>query len=531
MSPEFNPGGTVILGTSNRIYWGELPLKSRFRMSVFVAVMLPMLGILSACANTGSSNGNPNANPPSAPTITTQPTNQTVSTGQTATFTVVAAGTSPLSYQWYENGTPIGTNSSTYTTSPTTAADNQAQMEVKVSNSAGSVTSNAATLTVTVTDSEPIPSSLFGMHVIDYRDWPTVTFAALGKGTGVGWSAIEPTKGQFNWARLDEFVNEASSHGVSSFYAAGGVPSWAAADQSTCHSNVWGTSCTGTVANMQDWDDFVTELASRYGGRIQVYELWNEPQNFFTGTYAQLAALTQQECNIIRSIDPSATILSPSMVSYGYAYLDNYFAAGGTTDIDGVAMHSYPNTNNDIAETVTGSMTTTIRGVMSKYGLSGKPIWDTEGSWGNTSSGAITDPDLRAAFVARSYLLHWSIGISRFYWYAWDSPNWGALWSSTSGPSEAAIAYEQVYNWMVGATMAQPCSLNGATSSYHAIITCDLTRSSGYEARAVWNTDGSSTYTAPSQFTQYRDLTGNKYSVPSSHEVPIGLKPILLENF
>ena len=42
-----------------------------------------------------------------APTITTQPVNQTVTAGQTATFTVVAGGTAPLSYQWQKNGVNI----------------------------------------------------------------------------------------------------------------------------------------------------------------------------------------------------------------------------------------------------------------------------------------------------------------------------------------------------------------------------------------------------------------------------------------
>lgn len=82
------------------------------------------------------------------PTITAQPSNEIVTIGQTASFTVVANGTAPLSYQWYKNGSAIGSNSSTYTTSPTTSADNQAQLKVEVSDSAGSVTSDAATLTV-----------------------------------------------------------------------------------------------------------------------------------------------------------------------------------------------------------------------------------------------------------------------------------------------------------------------------------------------------------------------------------------------
>ncbi len=84
-----------------------------------------------------------------APTITTQPTNQTVTAGQTATFTVVAAGTAPLSYQWLKNGVNIaGATSASYTTPVTTTADNGSTFRVVVTNTAGTVASSAATLTV-----------------------------------------------------------------------------------------------------------------------------------------------------------------------------------------------------------------------------------------------------------------------------------------------------------------------------------------------------------------------------------------------
>src|ERR1700693_3512518 len=87
---------------------------------------------------------------PSAPTISTQPANQSVNAGQTATFTVVAAGTGPLSYQWQLNGTAIaGATAASYTTPVTTTADSGGQFRVVVTNSLGSITSNIATLTVT----------------------------------------------------------------------------------------------------------------------------------------------------------------------------------------------------------------------------------------------------------------------------------------------------------------------------------------------------------------------------------------------
>jgi hypothetical protein len=87
--------------------------------------------------------------PSVAPAITTQPLSITVNAGQTATFNVVATGTATLNYQWRKNGTAIsGATSSSYTTPATSTADSGAAFTVVVTNTSGSVTSSAATLTV-----------------------------------------------------------------------------------------------------------------------------------------------------------------------------------------------------------------------------------------------------------------------------------------------------------------------------------------------------------------------------------------------
>ena len=103
-----------------------------------------------------------------APTITTHPSSQTVSAGGSATFTVAASGTPPLSYQWQRNGVDItGATSASYTLSGVTTADSGANFRARVTNSAGSVTSNQATLTVTAnqapsaTISQPAAGSLY----------------------------------------------------------------------------------------------------------------------------------------------------------------------------------------------------------------------------------------------------------------------------------------------------------------------------------------------------------------------------------
>ena len=87
--------------------------------------------------------------PIAPPVITAQPANATVNVGQSATFSVTATGTGPLSYQWQKNGTNIsGATGSSYTTPAATHANNGSTFRVIVSNAGGSVTSTAATLTV-----------------------------------------------------------------------------------------------------------------------------------------------------------------------------------------------------------------------------------------------------------------------------------------------------------------------------------------------------------------------------------------------
>jgi hypothetical protein len=359
-----------------------------------------------------------------------------------------------------------------------------------------------------------IPSTFFGMTLTNDAIWPTVSVGSLGKIRGGRWPDMEPQRGVFNWAQMDTGVSVANSHGLDLFMSTNFVPPWAAADQSTCKVSPSGSNlCTSTVANIQDWDDFITALATRYKGKL-IYELWNEPNNTpsFTGTVADMALLTTHEYNIIRSIDPGALILAPSPTAGGSGWMDQYFAAGGPTGVDVVTFHTYHSAPelkmNDINN---------MKKVMAKYNLSSKPLWDTESSWGTFS----LTSDQQIGYVARDYLIQWSQGVTRYYWYGWDTAIWGTLWDSVTGPHPAATSYQQVYNWMVGSTMTSPC-----TMASNSTWTCTLTRPGGSQAIAVWNTATTTSYTPASQFTQYLDLAG--HSNPIQNTVTIGYNPILL---
>ncbi len=319
---------------------------------------------------------------------------------------------------------------------------------------------------------------------------------------------------------------------------------------------------------------------------IKYWEIWNEvyrshvlsnyiPPNgntccySFQGTYAQLVRLTQDARCVItgqstvtgpacttKGIDPTAQIVMPSSVANtngALAVAQNFLYCNdnplqksncdpfhtqntGASAVDIINYHLY--VNQEPVETLLthyvngGGGLNGIRPSLQPAELA-KPLWSGEDSWGvtNNNIGQFKDPDLQAAFVARYHMIAWSLGIASEFWYQYDNPNEGTLWSSSSGLTEAGTAYTQVYKWMVGRSMTSLCSSTGT------IWNCTLTAPGGYQGLVVWDTlescsNGTCTthsYSVGAQYLQYRDLSGNIYQI-SGNSVQIGIKPILVEN-
>ena len=136
---------------------------------------------LSACGGSGGATDTPLTL--IAPTITTQPAAQTVTAGETATFSVTAAGTAPLIYQWQKDSTDIsGATSSTYTTPATSSADNGALYSVVVFNGAGTVTSDKATLTVSAATGAPAIGTQPASQTVAAGQTASFSVTATGNG-------------------------------------------------------------------------------------------------------------------------------------------------------------------------------------------------------------------------------------------------------------------------------------------------------------------------------------------------------------
>ena len=130
-----------------------------------------------------------------APAITQQPSDQTVAAGQSATFSVGASGTPPLSYQWQRNGSNVpGATASTYTIASVSTSDNLARFRCIVTNSVSNAISNETTLTVTG-NSPPVATITQPTSGTLYSAGDTILYA------GTGTDAEDGTlpAGAFTW--------------------------------------------------------------------------------------------------------------------------------------------------------------------------------------------------------------------------------------------------------------------------------------------------------------------------------------------
>jgi endo-1,4-beta-mannosidase len=204
-----------------------------------------------------------------------------------------------------------------------------------------------------LTPLQPIPPSYFGMHIqhtvisveaAPLTPWPSVTVPEWRLWDArVTWPEIEPQKGKWRFATLDKSVAIAREHNAKVVLTLGFTPHWASArpQEFVGYNPGWAAE----PADFKDWRVFVRTVATRYKGRIHIYEIWNEPnltKIYWTGSTEQMIALGREADQIIKSIDPSAILVSPSATSDdGLKWLSEFLSKGGRQYVDVIGYHFY----------------------------------------------------------------------------------------------------------------------------------------------------------------------------------------------
>ncbi len=280
--------------------------------------------------------------------------------------------------------------------------------------------------------------------------------------SGVAWAALQPTPDTINWGPLDAAVANAQAAGIAEIqYAFGHTPVWAAAQPNQV--GPIGNGSASEPANMAYFTNFARAVAERYRGRITSYDMWNEAnlKIYWTGTSKQLAQLTIEGSRAIKSVDPGAKVLAPS-ITYGAflrrpSFWKDYASRmkKARWPIDAVNVHPYSKTPNYLTKRANTIKKT--KAFYRKYGFKG-PVWDTEVNYGDRRGlgqgwkQVVYSGDVAAGMIARTYIDSMRSGVYRVFWYGWDSHILGidTVDPGTGAITPAGQSFLTVQDWMVG---------------------------------------------------------------------------------
>jgi hypothetical protein len=359
--------------------------------------------------------------------------------------------------------------------------------------------------------SEPVPASLFGMHIHHAGGttaWPSVPMAEWRLWDArVAWPQIEPQKNQWDFRTLDAYLALAKEHNTDVLLPLGLSPQWVSARPGEKSAYQPGMAAEPNDNNA--WRDYVTRVAMHCKGRVHAYEIWNEPnyKPFYTGDVDTMVNLTREASQIIHRIDPDARVVSPSATTNtGVDWLSEFLAHGGSQYVDVIGYHFYGAPQPPEAMV---PLIEKVHATMADHGAGDKPLWNTESGW--PAPKPFPSDDLAAAYVARAYILNWAAGVQRFYWYAWDNHTWASL-QTTAADSEtltpAGRAYGIIQQWLVGA------KIGACNEDSHQTWTCSLTRNDVPEWIA-WNVTGDTLFSIPADWraTSATPLLGSEHPI------------------
>lgn len=300
------------------------------------------------------------------------------------------------------------------------------------------------------------PASEAAMHGMGFNglsDWPADGITHLRVwDSGAAWCQIHTGVDSYDWTALDAEVAQAEAvfPGVSIMYTIGGCPLWLAKYPDNPNFAAWlGPGSNSIPSDIDEFNKFVWNLATRYAGRISAYEIWNEPQladflyPYDSADLAVLAQMTSRAYSTIKACDPSAIVLSGSLLprasSGGMTRASQYLAAlqAEGWNVDGFSTHIYP--NNGEGADAWQAMLADCQATLANMAAPGAGnVWVTETTY--NLLGDVISEDNAPALVDATYTAAAAQGVSMVFWYGWDQgASLGGLQLNSSSAAWAEI--------------------------------------------------------------------------------------------
>lgn len=209
------------------------------------------------------------------------------------------------------------------------------------------------------------------------------------------WNALEPSApGVYSSSaisELDDLVSRAHAAKKKVTLTVLGAPTWA------------NGSSDARVAprDPAQYATFIGRLAARYRGRVQSWEVWNEPDEpeFWHGTTpspAAYAPLLKASYAAIKAADPAAQVVAGPLTGNNYDFVEGLYGQGAGGSFDAVGVHTdtacgiNPPSVFYYEDGRVGRFSflgfREVHAVMAAHGDGGKPITMSEMGWSTTTT-------------------------------------------------------------------------------------------------------------------------------------------------
>ena len=232
----------------------------------------------------------------------------------------------------------------------------------------------------------------------------------------VNWWTVEPVKGQLSLPERASWVKSAAEKGMKSLVVLSygnpiydfGKPAQADIDAGAA----W--DCTipvrdgnpETTADDEYFDAYIRYVdfvSKSLAGKVEAYEIWNEPDikyfNTKDATAADYTEMLKAAYQTIKQNDPNVTVLGGA-IAFETDFIDAMMKAGAGSYMDGLSVHYYLGKSSP--EKRARNRLDEYRDVLVKYDYDKMPVWVTETGWANSN----VDEQTQAQYIIRNAIFY-----------------------------------------------------------------------------------------------------------------------------
>ncbi len=321
------------------------------------------------------------------------------------------------------------------------------------------------------------PNLALGMNLADIGNAYLVRDLGFTWAKGyLTWASAEPEPGHYYWVDADNIVNAYEAQGLKILLRVHLAPAWARPPN---------TPPSHPPSDPSDLASFLGALATRYRGRIQAYEIWNEPNLAYEWgdtwpdpyVYAEMLKLAR---SVLQLADPNALLIAGGLATTGPGspaavgdldWLRAFYAGGARGFFDALSTHPYGFGKPPEAHDPWGLSLDRVvaqRQIMVENGDEATPMWITEMGWpirtpawdlGEHQAFTVSEAEQADYLIAalRRIDREWpwieavfpfNLDFSTVSWYpAREQMRWYALLNPDGSPR---LSYTRLRRWMRG---------------------------------------------------------------------------------